>query len=190
MKEIWKDIEGYEGLYKISNMGRVKSITHISTNNHVMKGKILKNRRTGKDGRIQIALYKNGKQSQKYISRLVAETFLINENNYTEINHKDENIENNRADNLEWCTSKYNSNYGTRTERIKLSNFNNNTYENNRKRNNIKIAQYDLNNNLICIYDSILQASKINNLNNCLIGRSIKNNKIYKNYYWRKYETI
>lgn len=187
MKEIWKDIKGYEGLYQISNLGRVKSLTHISTNNHIMKGKILKYRKT-KNGRIQIGLYKNGKQSQKYLSRLVAETFISNPNNLPEVNHKDENIENNCIDNLEWCDSKYNSNYGTRTKRIVQSNLQNGTYEKNRKTQSKCVAKYDINNNLICVYKNILEASKLNNLNNNLIGKHIKTGNLYHNFYWRLYE--
>lgn len=104
--EIWKDIPEYEGLYQVSNLGRVK-------NN---KGLILKPR-LYKDGYFDIKLSKNGKNKTKRINRLVALAFIPNHNNYPMVNHKDEDRLNNRVNNLEWCTNKYNINYGNRSER-------------------------------------------------------------------------
>ena len=110
--EIWKDIEGYEGLYQVSNKGRVKSLNYGRTG----KEKIL---RPGKnnDGYLIVILYKNGKKKNFRIHRLVAKAFLTNPNNLLEVNHRDENKENNHVENLEWCDRKYNINYGSRTER-------------------------------------------------------------------------
>lgn len=103
--EIWKDIEGYEGLYQVSNYGRVKSL-------RFGKEKILKARDEG-HGYFQVGLFKDGKQVFKRVHRLVAEAFLPNPNNYKEINHKDEDKSSNIVENLEWCDRKYNVNYGT-----------------------------------------------------------------------------
>ena len=105
--EIWKDILGYEGLYQVSNLGRVKSLKYG-------KEKILKPRKNTK-GYLSIKLYKNGLKKTYYVHRLTAQTFIPNPNDLTEINHKDEDKENNRVENLEWCDRKYNNNYGTRT---------------------------------------------------------------------------
>ena len=105
--EIWKDIKGYEGLYWISNLGRVK-------NKH---GKILKPRLSS-NGYYNICLYKNSKAKCYTVHRLVAEAFINNPDNLPEINHKDENITNNHFSNLEWCDHVYNSNYGTKTKRM------------------------------------------------------------------------
>ena len=105
--EIWKDIEGYEN-YQISSFGRVKSVKFG-------KEKILKPRI--KKGYLLVDLYKNGKRKMCSIHRLVAMTFLPNSQNLPQVNHIDENSLNNKVDNLEWCTSKYNINYGTRTQR-------------------------------------------------------------------------
>ena len=117
MKEIWKDIEGYEGLYKISNMGRVYSL---------YRNKILS---PGIDtsGYKVVNLCKNRKQKTRTVHRLVAEAFIENPNNYPIINHKDENKENNIISNLEWCTCKYNINYSSKngkaiSERMKGNN--------------------------------------------------------------------
>lgn len=100
--EIWKDIEGYEGIYQISNYGRIKSF-------YKNEGKILKNeiRNTYKI----IQLTKDKKRKSFQIHRLVAKAFIPNSNNYKIVNHKDFNRENNDVDNLEWCTQKYNVNY-------------------------------------------------------------------------------
>ena len=86
MKEEWKDIKGYEGLYQVSNLGRVKSLNYRRTGNE----KILSLRKH-KNGYVYIGLSKNGKTKHLRVHRLVAETFISNPNNYLEVNHKDEN---------------------------------------------------------------------------------------------------
>ena len=112
--EEWRDIIGYEGKYQVSNLGRVKSLKNTRGN---YREKILK---PGKDakGYKQVSLYKNGKGKMYKIHRLVAIAFIPNPNNYPMINHKDEDKTNNCVDNLEWCTNKYNMNYGTLPERF------------------------------------------------------------------------
>ena len=109
MEEIWKDIEGYEGIYQVSNNGRVRSLLYN-------KIKMLKTQ-TYKRGYKYIALSKNGEKKKYKIHRLVAQAFIPNPNNYPQINHKDEDKSNNYINNLEWCTPKYNNNFGTRNER-------------------------------------------------------------------------
>lgn len=117
--EVWKDINGYEGFYQVSNLGRIKSLSR-----KVWTGKYLKNieekikSNAYCKGYDCIHLYKNGEYKQFRINRLVAETFIPNPNNLPEVNHKDEDKINNKVDNLEWCTSKYNANYGTRNVRV------------------------------------------------------------------------
>ena len=113
MKEEWRDIKGYEDLYQVSNLGRVKSLKDNKGN---YREKILSNSTTTQ-GYLFVHLYKNGKVKLFTVHRLVAMHFIENSNNYKEVNHKDEDKFNNRVDNLEWCTRKYNQNYGTRTQR-------------------------------------------------------------------------
>lgn len=101
--EIWKDIIGYEGKYKISDRGFVKSISY----NRTGKERILSERII--DGYNQVALYKDGKVKNKYVHRLVAENFIPNPNNLKEVNHIDGNKLNNCVENLEWVSAKQNS---------------------------------------------------------------------------------
>lgn len=105
MIEEWREVPGYEGLYEVSDLGRIRR-----------NGKILK---PFKDryGYFQVSLCKNGIMRTFTIHRLVAYAFINNPNNYPEINHKDEDKTNNAVYNLEWCTHDYNMNYGTRNAR-------------------------------------------------------------------------
>ena len=118
MKEIWKDIKGFEGKYQVSNLGRVKSVERISTTGQHLHEKIMK---TCKDpgGYIFVAFYLNGKKKNYKIHRLVLESFNPVEGmEKLDCNHIDEDKSNNRLDNLEWLTRKENLNYGTHNKKI------------------------------------------------------------------------
>lgn len=119
MQEIWKDVKGYEGRYQVSNLGRVKSL------NYLQKGKEQILKATKIKGYLVVNLYKEGKAKIYTIHRLVAKTFIENPDNLPQVNHKDECKTNNIVDNLEWCSAKYNNNYGSRTQRCVDSNTNN-----------------------------------------------------------------
>ena len=108
-EEIWCPIKGYEGLYEVSDQGRVKSLKFG-------KERILKSVRD-KDGYLLVCLCKNREKKMCKIHRLVAQAFIQNPDNLQEVNHKDENKTNNYVQNLEWCDQKYNINYGTRNDR-------------------------------------------------------------------------
>ena len=113
MKEIWKNIKGYENLYEVSNYGNVRSLDHYRNNNNgiaFQKGKILKPG-IQNTGYASVVLSKEGKTKCYKVHRLVAETFIPNTNNYKCVNHKDENKLNNMVENLEWCNHEYNNNY-------------------------------------------------------------------------------
>lgn len=103
-KEIWKDIKNYEGLYQVSNWGRVRSLKFG-------KIRILKACKD-KDGYLIVTLYKSGQSKIFKVHRLVAETFIPNPDNLPITNHKNELKYDNRVENLEWCDAKYNTNYG------------------------------------------------------------------------------
>lgn len=117
--EIWKDIKGYEGLYQVSNMGRIKSLGNDKTR----KEKILSLKPNNK-GYIRVYLCKNGKRKHFSVHRLVAEAFLPNPDNLPVVNHKIDDFEHrsdNRVENLEWCTVEYNNNYGTHNKKLSKS---------------------------------------------------------------------
>lgn len=125
-EEIWRDIEGYECLYQVSNLGRIRSLDRYVDRytNHLIKvfrkGRLLESH-LDKDGYLLVTLCKNNKVKLCRVHRLVAEAFIPNPNNYPIINHKDEIKDNNCVENLEWCTHKYNLCYGTRLERLSKS---------------------------------------------------------------------
>lgn len=116
-KEIWKDIEGYEGMYQVSNKGRVKSIKrtvkvegHPQYDHTTIPGKIL-SPQTNTNGYYHVCLFKNNKRKYKRISRLVAEHFIPNPENKPEVNHINGIKTDNYADNLEWVTCRENINH-------------------------------------------------------------------------------
>lgn len=118
MTEIWKNIEGFEGIYQISNLGRVRS-THarrkLNDGYFILKP-------LPQDGYLAYTLYDNKHKKRRFLAhRLVALAFIPNPNNYPQVNHKDENKSNNCVDNLEWCTSYYNNNYGTAKIRASIA---------------------------------------------------------------------
>lgn len=171
LKEIWKDIKGYEGLYQISNFGRIKK---VPTN------KILSIWINDK-GYKSISLWKNKKHNSFQIHRLLALHFIPIPDQLKNIdlhklsiNHKDENKLNNDLDNLEWCTQEYNLSYGTARQRM----------INNRS---IKISQFDLDGNFIKVWNNLTQLKRELNYNpggiiGCCTGR---NNRTAYGYIWR-----
>ena len=116
MKEIFKDIEGFEGKYQVSNLGRIRSLNYRMTGKpHIMK--------FGTDGEYDtVVFYVDGHRHMRKVHRVVAEAFIPNPLNLPQVNHLNEVKTDNRAENLEWCDNKYNSNYGTKNKRISLHN--------------------------------------------------------------------
>ena len=120
MTEVWKAIDGYEGLYEVSNTGLVRSLNF----NNTSRAKLLKPRKR-QDGYLSVNLCKNGKHKSIMIHRLVASAFIQNPLNLETVNHKDENRANNTVSNLEWLSRKDNINYGTHNKRVAEANVNN-----------------------------------------------------------------
>lgn len=110
-------MNGWEGIFQISNTGKVKRFYKNGTTN-ILKGVI---KRGGYQG---VLLKANGIFKCELIHRLVATHFIPNPDNLPQVNHKDENKLNNNVENLEWCTTKYNNNYGTKGKRISESKLN------------------------------------------------------------------
>lgn len=169
MIEIWRDIKDYEGLYQVSNFGRVRNSR---------TGRLLKQHSNNK-GYLQVRLYKNSIIKTFLVHRLVAMAFpdLVD---WTEeakgkpfeelqVNHKDEfDKANNRIDNLEWCTNDYNTHYGTYYERIS------NSLTNNTKKSK-PVLQYTLDGRFIAEYPSAREAERQtgifqNGISRCCLG--------------------
>ena len=164
--EIMKKIEGFDKYY-ISKTGQILDVDY----NKTKKAKLLK-QQTTLDGYKFVQLSKNGKIYNKKIHRLVAEAFIPNPNNLPQVNHKDENKTNNNVVNLEWVTAKYNTNYGTRTQRA----------VNKRKK---KVLAYSLNGDFLFELDSMSSAEKLGfsqgHISLCCSGKRHK----HKNIIWK-----
>lgn len=110
MEEEWKTIEDFPN-YEVSNMGNVRSKVHKDAKGRMKGGVVLKPSFDSRGNYLHVNLVKDGKAHPKNIHRLVATAFVENPDSYPEVNHMDECKTNNAADNLEWCTHKYNNNY-------------------------------------------------------------------------------
>lgn len=143
--EQWKNIKGYDGKYQVSDLGRVRSLKN--GNSHILKTLLVAN------GYLQVALCKNGNIKRHLVHRLVADAFIPNPNNLPQVNHKDENKGNNVKTNLEWCTPKYNMNYGTaRTRTIKA--------QRNHPNKSKPVYQYTLNGTFVKSYPSTMEVER------------------------------
>ena len=162
MIEEFKKIEEFPK-YEVSNLGRVRNKN---------TGKILKPRKSN-SGYFYVSFYKDGKEHNRFIHRLVAKTFISNPNNYPEVNHINEDKEDNCIDNLEWCTRIYNVNYGTRNIRSAVN-------------RGLSVEQYSLDGKLIATFSSIKEAARKSNITFTSIQRCCYN--IYSQaggYIWR-----
>lgn len=170
MNEIWKDIPGFEGLYQVSNLGRVKSFRQ-SSKLHKVPEYIL-NPSLSSNGYYQVTLYKDTKRSKVLVHRLVAEAFVPNKNDFPMVNHIDENRLNNTASNLEWCTVTYNNNYGTVRERASdtLS---------------TPVMQFTLTGKPIAVYRSTRIASEMLSVSQRGIQRSCRGEGSSGGYIWK-----
>lgn len=120
--EEWRDIRDFEGLYQISNMGRIKSLARPCKGygDKYAVDRIIKPLKMA-NGYLEAVMFRDGKRTIRMLHRVVAEAFIPNPNDLPFINHKDENPQNNNVENLEWCTPKYNANYGNRQKKCRQS---------------------------------------------------------------------
>lgn len=179
-KEIWKPIRGYEGLYEVSNLGRVRRLWPISGHYRMLKTFL----RTHALGYSAVNLSKYGEMKMFSVHRLVAEAFIPNPFGFPQVNHKDENPRNNNVENLEWCDQNYNVNYGTGNSRRSIS-------RRNHPNVSYPIGQYDKEGNLIATYPSISEAERATGISKvsirlCAEGIHIKRKRrdgtIYEGY--------
>ena len=189
-EEIWKDVKGYEGLYVVSNLGRVKRLPvgkqwpSKKTHNNIRKQAL-------KNGYLCVNLSKQNKVKWFGVHRLAATAFIPNPNNYPHVNHIDENKTNNRVDNLEWCTQSQNKLHGTAIKRQNETRHKNDPYKVIWKAAAMKhakrVSMYDKESNeIIKTYDSITDAAKYSGDNICTIINQCKGyRKSRKKHYWK-----
>ena len=170
--ENWRPVKGFEGKYEVSDKGNVKSLNYNKTGRERMM-----RQQNDKDGYKRIGLFNGKRQVHIFVHRLVAEAFIDNPNNYSEINHLDEDITNNSAENLEWCSHLYNMNYGTRTIRASSKQVN--------RHGSKAVEQYDENMNLVGTYPSTKEAMRQTGINNFGISASCKKGCKCHGFYWR-----
>ena len=165
-QEIWKDVIGYEGLYQVSNLGRIKALKKcvIQTNrSYIMKEKIIK-QNILYSGYYYVNLYKNNKVNRVLVHRVVSQAFIPNTDNKPQVNHKDGNKLNNCVDNLEWVSASENNYHAIKTG---LRNYNSMSY---------KICQIK-NGIIIATFDSIHDANRKTNISVGNIDSVIKGNR-------------
>lgn len=172
-KEIWKPILGYEGLYEVSNKGNVRSMNYNRTGN-IKLLKYLVHR----DGYLKVRLYKDKSWVDCFIHKLVAINFIPNPYDMTEIDHKNGNKTDNKVENLKWCTRKENMNNTITKNKI-------------RKTMNYKatpVIQYNVKGELINVFDTIMEASRVTGVNSGGISNCCQNKNRQKTaggYIWK-----
>lgn len=170
MEEIWKEIDGYPN-YMVSSKGRVKSLERVIMKSNGKRQTIKETIRKGvkdKDGYLIVTLYDEYHNMKNIkIHRLVAKAFIPNPNNLLEVNHKDECKTNNSVENLEWCSSKYNNNFGSRTEKTSK-----------------KVYQYTFSGTLVKIWSSAAECGRngynLGHVASCCRGKE----KTHKGFKW------
>lgn len=168
--ETWKNIEGYEGIYQVSNLGKVKSLSRFDGNHHFRAEKVLKPFDIG-NGYFRVNLFKNGKVKHAYIHRLVAKAFVSNVEGKSIVNHLNEDPSDNKATNLAWATTKENVNYGTAV---------------NRRSQKCKkpIIRIDVGSGEEFFYDSFCSAEKDGFNRSAIYNCCSKRAKTHKGYKW------
>ena len=176
MKEIWKPIIETDGKYEISNFGNIRGVdryARVCGNGYrFIKGRTVKPNKCT-NGYLMFNASMGNTTKHFLIHRLVAQYFIPNPNGYPEVNHKDENPQNNHVNNLEWCTPKYNCNYGTRNQRCM------------EKVIKKAVRQLTLNGEFIAEYPMINEAMRVTGVNSSQIIRVCKGqNVIAGGYKW------
>lgn len=175
--EEWKSIPGYEDLYQISSRGRVKGLDKEITSTPYacqyvpIRKSYIKKTRLNRYGYPQTSLWKNGKSHTFCVHCLVAMAFIPNPEGFPCINHKDEVKTNNNVENLEWCTVKYNSCYGTARKRSSEKCFK-------------KVYQFTLSGKLICRHNSLKEASIKSGISMSTLSMTCNKNGIKNGYQW------
>lgn len=191
MREIWKDIDGYEGLYQISDLGKIKSLQRWKPNHNqtgftgtfkLLEEKILKPK-VDRKGYLFVELHKNGKSKHYKVHRLVAKAFIPNPDNKPQVNHINGNKTDNKKENLEYCTNYENQKHawliGLQKPRIS---------EKNPKAK--KVIQYDLQGNFIKEWNSMMDIERKMNISHTSVSLCCRNKvKNIRGYIWKYKDT-
>lgn len=182
--EEWRPVAEYEGLYEVSNTGKVRSLFRYK--------KVLKPVIT-RSGYCAVELFKDKMGKMKLVHRIVAAAFIPNPNGFPQVNHIDENKHNNCAENLEWCTAKYNMNFGTsKIRRTNSTDYTRPFYAENARKNGKKVcrpvSQFSKSGDFLHSFESGKEAHRKTGINHshimeCCAGRV----KTAGGYIW-KYE--
>ncbi len=180
--EVWKDVEGYETLYQVSDLGRIKSLSRIQSTRKIISEEIIMVGYIKPNGYKTFTLHKDKKKTTFLIHQIVAKAFIPNPDNRTQINHKDGNPLNNNIDNLEWCTQSENNFHAYRVLGKKAHFLGKVTPKAK------QLQQLDLNGNLIKEWESISKAAKSLNIdrmgiNDFCNGKS--KHSSYKGFIWK-----
>lgn len=172
--EIWKDIPEYEGIYEISNFGRVKSLSILVNGKRISRCKILKNKNNG-NGYLIVSLTKDGKPKNKYVHILVGKCFIPNPSNKPQINHKDGIKCNNNYSNLEWVTQSENNIHAYKSKlRFPSGACTPGSIDPKRK----AVCKMSLSGEIIEEYPSVYHAAKENGINSGRISVICNNDKM------------
>lgn len=175
--EEWRDVPGYEGYYEVSNIGRIKSVDRIITKSNGASTRFFPHILSFSDrfGYFRVCLYKCGKKRFFFVHQLVAMAFIPNPNKFPVINHKNECPQDNRVDNLEWCTQRYNLSYGNRNTKA---------YSKIREKMGVPIDQYSLDGKYIKTYACVNDAGKEGFSHGGIRQCITKLVRQYKGYIW------
>lgn len=181
MIEVWKDVEGYEGIYQVSNMGRVKSLKRnvLKSDGKIqpIPERILKGKRD-KDGYIEVKLTNFNFIKYIRVHRLVLITFLGYDSHKSQVNHKNGVKDDNRLENLEWCTQVENTLHSL----YKLGNYDNLNMDGLNKP--FKVNKLDLNGNVIQTYNSMREVEQVEGISRNTINKYNTLKEPYKGYIW------
>lgn len=176
MQEIWKPVVGYEGIYEVSNFGRIKSVDRIitTTNNttRIRRG-VIRKPSNNQWGYLQVSLHREGIRTCFRIHRLVAIAFIPEQDGKHEINHIDGNKKNNKTNNLEWCTTSENILHAVRTGLLVIKKGENTSYS--------KIKETDV----IAIKKMYANGAKYREIENAFNVKRSTIWNIVKNHSWK-----
>lgn len=178
--EVWKDIAGYEGLYQVSNLGRIKSIGRHTRNRYGLMwkpGRVLNAAKDNK-GYLTVVLCDNKKRHTFKVHKIVATTFILNPERKPQVNHIDGNKQNNRVDNLEWCSQSENMSHAWETGLQKRTHKKNDL-------KSIKIAQYSCDMQILNVFPSMMEAERQTGIYNASISRAVRHGGKAGGFIWK-----